>query len=443
MSFLALMAERVLNCPLLMAPEKAHVFLEVLHSRLGINAPAADRFEGDEIEWDEDGNFVKSRPFRVTDQGVGIISIVGSLVNRGAYVNARSGLVSYEGIKHQVKTARADDAVKSVLLDIQSFGGEAIGAFETAALVRSLSATKKTVALVNGVAASAAYAIASGASEIVTTPTGKSGSIGVVLMHADLSQKLSKEGVNPTLIFAGQNKVDGNPFGPLPEGVRQQLQLEVNSLYEAFLKNVALGRGDRLTEAMARATGARTYFGEADNPDLDAVKQGLADRVGCFESVLEDLSRAQGGRTTQLTKGLIMSETNSAPVAASTGISTADQNATNSAAETRGREEGAAQERARLTSIMTAEGISGDASRMNHALELATEAPTMSAEKVVQLTTKHLPAAEDSQEPQPTGLSLDDRRTDADPLGEAVGSSSKPTTGLSQLIDAKVSKMAG
>ncbi|TIL81578.1 MAG: S49 family peptidase, partial [Mesorhizobium sp.] len=173
-------------------------------------------------------------------------------------------------------------------LDMHSPGGEAVGAFETAALVRDLAARKRTVAVVNGMAASAMYAIGSGATEIVTTETGISGSIGVVLLHADFSRQLDREGITPTLIHAGAHKVDGNPFEPLSDAVREDLQAEVDAFYESFLVTVAKGRGNRLTAAAARKTEARTFIGQA------AVDAGIADRVGSFELVLADLTRAPG-----------------------------------------------------------------------------------------------------------------------------------------------------
>lgn len=415
MSFLANLADRVLNRPLLIMPDKAEVILSVLGARIGVDAPRGDRFVGDSVEAVEGG--LKSLPYRKTGDGVAVISIVGSLVNRGAYIGASSGVVSYEGIKHQLKEAVDDSSVKSVLLDIQSPGGEAVGAFECAELVRVLAAKKRTVALVNGMAASAAYAIASGASEIVSIPTGVSGSIGVVLLHADLSRRLEEDGVKPTLIFAGQHKVDGNPFEALSEDVRQNLQAEVDSLYAAFLQTVAEGRGSRLTEQMAEATGARTFFGRSADPKLDAVKVGLVDRIGTFESVLTDLSRARGGRTSVRTQGALMTETTSVPAAENAGISQADHDAAVTAAEAKGRKDGAEAERNRLSSILSSEGIKGNAARMNLAMELAAEAPEMSADKVIDLTTKHV-----SDEPAATsaaGMSLAERQSDADPLGSA------------------------
>ena len=319
MNTLAHLADRVLNRPLLISPDKAQVILSVLSGRIGVNSPEASRFEGDNR--DRAG---PPKPYNISN-GVGIITITGSLVKRGAWVGAYSGLTSYEGIEHQLKSALADPAVKSILLDLHSPGGEAIGAFETAAIVRQVAATKRVLAVVNGMAASAAYAIASGANDIIMTETGVAGSIGVVMLHADFSRQLDREGIAPTLIHAGAHKVDGNPFEPLPDAVRADLQAEVDAFYDAFLATVAKGRGSRMTAAGARKTEARTFIGKA------AVAAGLADRVGTFESVLAELTRA-GGRTT-LTGRTTMSDELSA-------------------ARAEGMRAGAEAERARITAVL-------------------------------------------------------------------------------------------
>lgn len=414
-------ADRVLNRPLLIAPEKAQVILAVLAGRIGVNSPEASRFEGDNIERDADGNIVfgtnaygdrvaKKKPYMVKN-GVAIITITGSLVNRGAWVGANSGLTSYEGIGHQIKTAKADADVHSVILDLSSPGGEAIGAFETAALVRDLSAVKRTVALVNGMAASAAYSIASGASEIVTTETGVSGSIGVVLLHADFSRQLANDGIDPTLIFAGSHKVDGNPFEPLPDGVKADLQAEVNSLYEAFLKTVAKGRGARTTVVMARKTEARAFIGQA------AVDAGLADKIGTFESVLADLSRAKGRSISPATsKGTKMEDTTGAPAAVNEGISKAESERLVAEAKLAG----AKAERDRLSAVMAAEGIAGNAARMSFALEMAAEASDMAADKIIALAKKG-----SGETPAGSAASLANRNDAPDSLASAQAGANK------------------
>lgn len=284
MTFLARIADLVLNQPLLLTPDKAEVIAAVLGGRIGIDGPDLSRFEGSPVVFDQDGR-ARMRPFNVSGE-TAIITITGSLVNRGAWVGANSGLTSYEGIQYQLKQAAAAEEVRNIVLDLHTPGGEAVGAFETADMVREIAQTKRVVAVVNGVSASAGYAIPSGASEIVVTPSGVVGSIGVISLHVDASGQLEQEGLKPTLIIAGTHKADGHPFGPLPDDVRADFQARVDGIYEQFLATVAAGRGDRLTVEMARATQARTYIGQA------AVDVGLADRVGTFESVLADLTRA-------------------------------------------------------------------------------------------------------------------------------------------------------
>jgi len=351
MSQLIHIADRVLNRPLLVTRDKAQVILSALAGRIGVNAPEMSRFEGsnwDGAEW---------KPYKVTREGVGIVSITGSLVNRGAWIGANSGLTSYEGIQHQLKKALEDDAVHAVILDLHSPGGEAVGAFETAEAVRKLAATKRTVAVVNGMAASAAYAIASGAAEIVTTETGVSGSIGVVLLHADFSRQLDREGITPTLIFAGEHKVDGNPFEPLPKNVRTDLEAEVEAFYDLFIRTVALGRGDRLTAEMARATQARTFIGQ------QAVGAGLADRVGTFESVLAEFSRdpVSAGRTTSGMKGNAMTEKTGAPAAENAGIAKTDHDKAVADARAAGVAEGTKAEQDRVKGLTALLGKGHDA----------------------------------------------------------------------------------
>ena len=421
MSLLPHLADRCLNRPLLITPDKAQVILGVLAGRIGVDAPRADRFEGDPFERDEDGRivvddlgFAKLAPYRVTDDGIAIVSIVGSLVNRGAYVGASSGLVSYEGIKHQSKAAMTDDRVQGVLIDLHTSGGEGIGAFEAATMIADLSAAKPTIAVVNGIAASAGYALASGAREIVTTQTGAAGSIGVLIIHADHSRQIDEEGITPTLIYAGAHKVDGNPLEPLPETVRDDLQAEVDIYYDQFVQTVARHRD--MTPEAVRATEARTFIGPG------AVDAGLADRVGTFESALEDLRRAMGGRASSTQRRPVMDD-----IKEDIAPTTSTQQAT-ATALTEAREAGAREERTRIMTIIGHESIRGDGARMAAACDLAVKAPGMSADDVVGFVTDNMKPAD----PQ-AGYRLRDRETDADPLGAAPGGS-RSTTALSDAV---------
>lgn len=293
-------ASRVLNRPLLLHPQKAEVIMHVLEGRIPISGslqplgPEASRFVGSQNRADG------SRKINPMQGNTAVISIVGSLVNRGAWIGTNSGLTSYEGIAAQVREAASDPQAKNILLDIDSPGGEATGMFALAQLISEVAKTKTVIAMVNDMAASAAYGIASAASEIVVSPTSMVGSIGVVLTHLDRSGELAQKGVKATLIYAGAHKVDGNPFGSLSESVKADLQIEVAKFYDQFVSLVAQGRGAKLTEAMARATEARVFLGQ------EAVDRGLADRVASLDAVLSDLSTKRAGPASNNRKGVAM-----------------------------------------------------------------------------------------------------------------------------------------
>lgn len=255
-----------------------------------IASPEANRFVGeDAVDRDSQGRPLRYRGYRMFG-ATAIVNVLGELVNRGAWLGASSGLVSYEGLATQLRAAAADPRAKRLLLDVNSPGGEAAGMTDIAALVRAIAAEKPVVAVANAMMCSAAYGLCSGATHIVTTDLGVVGSIGVVMMHADYSGALDKAGIDVTLIHEGAHKVDGNPFEALPKAVRDDFQAECAKYYDAFVACVAEGRPG-LTDAAIRDTEARTYLG------AEAVDAGLADDVGTFEEVLDELER--GGLATR------------------------------------------------------------------------------------------------------------------------------------------------
>jgi signal peptide peptidase SppA len=289
-------ADRVLNRPLMILPGKLALIASVLGGRIGIDAAAlADRptVDGAEMALPEASRFVgeyakgadgRRKPYRTTSEGVAVIPVIGSLVNRGSFLDAMSGVTSYESFKNAIGQASRDPDVVAILMDIDSPGGEAVGAFEAADAVRAAAAIKPVQAAVMGLCCSAAYAIASAASRITISTSSMAGSIGVVMLHTDQSHRLHEAGIVPTLIYAGAHKVDGNPLEKMTDAVKAEIKTEINRFYDLFVGTVAQGRMG-MTEESIRATEARTYIG------ADAVAAGLADEVGSFETALADLTK--------------------------------------------------------------------------------------------------------------------------------------------------------
>lgn len=231
--------------------------------------------------------------------GVAVIPITGTLIHRGAWVGSFSVETSYEGIAAQIKAAAEDNVVRAIALEIDSHGGEVAGCFDLAALIRKARDEKPIHAFICDNAHSAAYAIASQATRIVVPQAGSVGSIGVICLHADHSQRIEDMGVKITVISAGSRKGDGNPYEPLPDAVRSGLKKEMQTLRGIFANSVAQGRGAALNADAALATEAACLLGEA------AVEAGLADEVAspkeAFEAFADEFTWRRSASSYQAT----------------------------------------------------------------------------------------------------------------------------------------------
>lgn len=217
-------------------------------------------------------------------ESVAVIPVYGTIAHRMGMFDDMSGGTSCESITKQFRAALADDSVKTIVLDVDSPGGTVTGVPELAAEIYAARATKPIIAVANGMAASAAYWIASAASKIVVTPSGEVGSIGVYQMHQDVSAALEKQGVKITFVKAGKHKAEGNPYEPLSDDAKADMQDGVDKFYAMFTRGVAGGRGVSLDKVLSDFGQGRMLLAE------DAVKVGMADEVGTLDDVLAGLA---------------------------------------------------------------------------------------------------------------------------------------------------------
>ena len=240
------------------------------------------------------------RPYAFDPQtGVAFIPVRGVLLNR--YGGAYSDVTGYQAIRRMFQAAEAAPDVRAIIFDHNSPGGDAQGVFELASEIRA--GAKPTAAVVDANSYSASYALASAADHIYVTPSGGVGSVGVYTMHVDMSKMLSAAGIDVTMVFSGEHKVDGNPFEPLPDDVRSDMQARIDERRQEFAAQVAAGR-DMTPEAVL-ATEARTYSAE------DAVSIGFADAVMAPQEALADFV----GRLQQQSSTFLALTKSEAPVA--------------------------------------------------------------------------------------------------------------------------------
>ena len=284
---------RVFNRPQLILPRKAEIITAAIADRLGIthitrangsSAPARMMAE----DFDEPGTSPEFEDAHGYDTVFGIaqIQVEGTLVQKNYTLRPSSGMTGYDGIRQNFVMAINDPAVRAIMLNIDSPGGEVAGCFDLADMIYAARGRKPIWAVLSESAFSAAYALASACDRITVPRTGGTGSIGVVWMHCDYSQALDDVGIKVTFIQRGSRKVDGAPEIPLSAEARERIQAEIDSIGEIFEATVARNRG--LSIASVRGMNANTFLG------AEGVALGLANETMAPDAAFRALVRSLG-----------------------------------------------------------------------------------------------------------------------------------------------------
>jgi signal peptide peptidase SppA len=212
---------------------------------------------------------------------VAIVEISGPLCQRPGWF-----WDSYEQIEARVNAALASPA-KALVLRINSPGGDALGCFECSRAIRDAAAvaSKPVYAFADGTAASAAYALACSASQILVPPSGFVGSIGVLQPLIDVTAQDAMYGVKYSILASGARKADGNPHQALTKEAQEEIQSRIDSIAGLFFGLVAEFRPS-VTAEHVRGLEGRMFHGDS------AVSVGLADGVKTWS---ETLAMAAGG----------------------------------------------------------------------------------------------------------------------------------------------------
>jgi len=210
---------------------------------------------------------------------VAVVPVYGTIVQRADLFTEISGGVSTVSVGEQIDKQANDPAVKAIILDIHSPGGTVYGVGQLAEKIASVK-SKPVIGVANSLCASAAYWIASACSELVVTSDAEIGSIGVYQMTFDETVALEAMGVKPTMIKSTELKASGNPYEPLTDAMRAELQKGVDDYYQQFVNAVAKGR-KTTPENVAKTFGAGGTLRARE-----AVYVGMADSIGTLEGVI-------------------------------------------------------------------------------------------------------------------------------------------------------------
>lgn len=222
--------------------------------------------------------------------GIAVVPLSGTLMSRTGGMDAVSGGRSLAEFRQDLQSAANDSEIGQIVIDVDSPGGSVDMVPETAAFVRELNKAIPITAVANTTAASAAFWIAAQAGELVVTPSGSVGSVGIVARHEDRSAALENEGVRPTLLTTAKFKTEGANIAPLSEEAADYRLAQMREFHAQFEADLSRGRSMPIASV-------RRDFGEGRMILAnEAVSRGMADRVQTMDDVLRRLGARGRGR---------------------------------------------------------------------------------------------------------------------------------------------------
>lgn len=173
-----------------------------------------------------------------------------------------------------------DKAVKAVLVRFDSPGGTALGGEELYRSLLEISNKKPVVAVMRTACTSACYMAALGTSHLMARESSITGSIGVLLEMAEVTELAKKLGIEPISVKSGTLKASPSPFEKFDETQRAYIQGVVDDSFRQFLALVTSRRTlDATTIALIKD--GRIFTGAQAKPlklidDIGGEKEALA-----------------------------------------------------------------------------------------------------------------------------------------------------------------------
>lgn len=219
---------------------------------------------------------------------ISIILLIGVISGgKTGFIGEKVGVIEVNGtivesrtVIEQIKTFREQDAIKAIVLRIDSPGGAVAPSQEIYKEIMRTREVKRVIASMGSVAASGGYYIAAGADGIVANPGTITGSIGVIMGYTNFEKLLDKLGLLPVVIKSGPYKDVGSPARTMTKEERDLLQEVVGKIHQQFISAIAAGRKLEASQVALIADG-RIFTGE------QAIELGLVDRMGNFEDALQ------------------------------------------------------------------------------------------------------------------------------------------------------------
>jgi protease-4 len=193
-------------------------------------------------------------------------------------------------IKEQLGRAAKDEAVKAIVLRLNTPGGTVTASDIIHHELKTFKSNRKVpvIASIMDVGASGGYYIASAADSVLAHPSSVTGSIGVIMLTMNARGLLEKVGVEATAVTSGPRKDMGSPFRAMTAEERSIFQSLIDAFYQRFLTVVQEGRPQLQMDQLKKLADGRIYTGD------QAKAAGLVDDIGYLEDAVE-LAKKKAG----------------------------------------------------------------------------------------------------------------------------------------------------
>ena len=220
--------------------------------------------------------------YDLTEDGIAIVRLHGTMMK----ARSKFGGVSTIETRREIRRAVADQAVRGIMVHVDSPGGSVAGTSDLADDLRAANIAKPVHVHADDTMASAAYWVASGARRITANRTGQVGSIGAMAVVEDTSKAYAAEGIAVHVVTSAGAETFKGAFVDGREVTPEQLaylKSMVNEAGAAFSADIAKERGGRRNLSLEDAT--KLADGRMHSAD-DARKLGLIDAAESFDQAL-------------------------------------------------------------------------------------------------------------------------------------------------------------
>jgi len=199
------------------------------------------------------------------------------------------GIIREESVaqlQRVLRTIQDDHAIKAVVVEVDSPGGDVSSSDEIHHLIDKLRTSRTEhggtfpiAVSMSGLGASGGYYVSAHADRIFAEPTTLTGSIGVMMPNFNISGLAEKWGIAEKTITApeGGYKNAGSMFQPESERDRKYLQGIVNQSFDQFKSIVVDGRKGKLKSPVDEIANGQVYTAQ------QALKNGLIDQIDYLE----------------------------------------------------------------------------------------------------------------------------------------------------------------